>query len=74
MQTDFIRHGALVNWHDPGIGDYAPEDREDLESRIFTVVSCPSPGSIEEDSVILISDGFTEAEVLPSELTPVKTN
>ena len=58
--------GKKVRWIDPAIEDYDEEDREDMLNRVFTIYSCPDV--IERDSIIGISDGTTEAEVLPMEL------
>lgn len=64
----FIHRGAQVHWHDPAIHEYSPEDWPALEARVFTVIDVPR--EVHHDSVILISDGISEAEVWCTELTP----
>jgi len=53
----FIKKGAKVIWHDPD---------NDLGTGEYTIVDCPD--EIEDDSIILISNGQSESEVLPHEL------
>lgn len=59
---DFIRNGNLLFWNDPDNG---------LSSGTYKVISAPS--NIEEDSIILIASDHSEAEVIASELSPIKT-
>ena len=56
---DFIKTGNLLYWHDPDNG---------LSDGAYRVISAPE--NMEDDSIILISSGTSEAEVLPSELSP----
>ena len=58
---DFIKLGNLLYWHDPDSG---------LSNGVYQVASIPE--NIEEDSVILIASDTSEAEVFPSELSPVE--
>ncbi len=60
---DFIKQGNLLYWHDPDNG---------LSDGAYRVISAPE--NIEDDSVILIASGSSEAEVLPSELSPIHTD
>lgn len=53
---DFIKIGTKVWWNDP-------EGCSDGEYEIYNV-----PDEIEEDSIIVIGNGVSEAEVLPTEL------
>lgn len=55
---DFIKRGATVYWHDPDGG---------LSDGEYEVISAPE--EIEEDSIILIASGYSEAEVFPTELS-----
>lgn len=64
-----LKIGTKVKWHDPAIEDYDVEDREEVLNRVFEIIDAPD--EIEEDSIILISDGFTEAEVYPGELEEI---
>ena len=59
---DFIKLGNLLYWHDPDSG---------LSNGVYQVASIPE--NIEEDSVILIASDTSEAEVFPSELSPIHT-
>ena len=72
MKKDYcwIKSGVKCRWNDPGINDYEPEERQGVLARVFEVVSAPQ--EIEDDTVILISDGHSEAEVYASELEPVE--
>ena len=58
--------GKKVRWIDPAIEDYDEDDRQEQLDRIFTIYECPEV--IERDSIIGISDGTSEADVLPMEL------
>ena len=58
---DFIKTGNLLYWHDPDNG---------LSDGAYRVISAPE--NMEDDSIILISSGTSEAEVLPSELSPIR--
>ena len=60
---DFIKLGNLLYWHDPDSG---------LSNGVYQVASIPE--NIEEDSVILIASDTSEAEVFPSELSPIHTS
>ncbi|CAG9904862.1 MULTISPECIES: hypothetical protein [Bacteroidales] len=59
---DFIKLGNLLYWHDPDSG---------LSNGVYQVASIPE--NIEDDSVILIASDTSEAEVFPSELSPIHT-
>ena len=59
---DFIKTGNLLYWHDPDNG---------LSDGAYRVISAPE--NMEDDSIILISSGTSEAEVFPSELSPIHT-
>lgn len=50
---DFIKTGNLLYWHDPDNG---------LSDGAYRVISAPE--NMEDDSIILISSGTSEAEVL----------
>ena len=49
---DFIKTGNLLYWHDPDNG---------LSDGAYRVISAPE--NMEDDSIILISSGTSEAEV-----------
>ncbi len=53
--------GDKVRWNDPGIEDYAPEEREEVLARVFTVDEA-------NGDIILISNEDSSAEVYASEL------
>lgn len=57
---DFIKNGNVLWWHDPDNG---------LSDGVYTVVSAPE--EIKEDSIILIASDDSEAEVFPTELSPL---
>ena len=59
MKYDFIKVGATVCWHDP----------EGISEGEYKVASVPD--NLEDDSVVLITSDFSEAEVFPTELSPV---
>lgn len=65
MCTNF-KAGDKVRWNDPALGDYSKEEREAAANRVFTVLSA-------EEETVVITDGFTYAETLPSELEIVNT-
>ena len=69
---DKLHTGAKVRWIDPGIEDYDPEDREDILQRVFVIYDCPNPDEIENDTVIGITNEYTEAEVNAYELVFVE--
>lgn len=56
--------GDFVHWNDPGINDYGLVERDELLGREFEVVSV-------NGDIILITDGFSEAEVYEEELEPI---
>ena len=58
---DFIKTGNLIYWHDPDNG---------LSNGAYKVISAPE--NVEDDSIILISSGTSEAVVFPSELSPIR--
>ena len=62
MKYDFIKQGNLLYWHDPDNG---------LSDGAYQVISAPE--KVEDDSVILIASGSSEAEVSASELSPIRT-
>lgn len=67
---DFIRNNARVYWNDPGLNDYPQEERESRKRAIYTIFGLKDGEVIDDDTIINISDGTTEAEVYASELTP----
>lgn len=60
---DFIKKGNLLYWHDPDNGE------SDGAYRVIT-----APEEVDDDSIILIASSSSEAEVFPSELSPINTN
>ena len=61
-----IRVGSIVRWNNPGIEDYDEADREEILNLQWVVDKIPE--DFEEDSVICISNEYSEVEVLPWEL------
>lgn len=59
---DFIKKGNLLYWHDPDNG------KSDGAYRVIT-----APEEVDDDSIILIATEDSEAEVFPSELSPIST-
>ena len=59
---DFIKNGNLLYWHDPDNGK---------SDGAYRVISAPE--EVESDSIILIANGSSEAEVFASELSPIPT-
>lgn len=59
---DFIKEGNVLFWHDPDNG---------LSDGVYQVVSVPE--IIEDDSIILIAASGSEAEVYPTELSPINS-
>ena len=55
----FIKNGNTLYWNDPDNGK---------ASGAYKVISAPE--DIDEDSIILIASGHSEAEVFPTELSP----
>lgn len=58
---NFIKVGAQVRWNDPENG---------LSSGVYEIICTPEV--IEDDSIILIASDYSEAEVYPNELEPIK--
>ncbi len=61
-----LKVGSIVRWNNPGIDDYDEADREEILNLQWVVDKIPE--DFEEDSVICISNEYSEAEVLPWEL------
>ncbi|RGZ64791.1 hypothetical protein DW980_08850 [Bacteroides stercoris] len=59
---DFIKKGNVLFWHDPDNGQ---------SDGVYQVVSAPEV--IEDDSIILIAASCSEAEVYPTELSPINS-
>ena len=59
---DFIKEGNVLFWHDPDNG---------LSDGVYQVVSVPEV--IDDDIIILIAASGSEAEVYPTELSPIKS-
>ena len=53
--------GEHVKWHDPGINDFAPEERDIQRNRVYEIVELG-------EGTALIHDDFGEAEVPVTEL------
>lgn len=58
---DFIKNGNLLYWNDPDNG---------ISSGDYKVISAPE--EVYEDTIILIASDYSEAEVLASELSPIR--
>lgn len=77
----YVTLGAFVTWRDPGIKDYSSRDYssrdiEELLNRKFEVIMIDNDPNITQaigGSIVLISDGTTEAEVPVHELMPYDT-
>ena len=67
-----IKPGIKCRWIDPEISEYGNEqEQKDALERVFTIekiIACENPDNISGDDTVLISDGFTEAEVPVREL------
>jgi len=64
--------GQRVQWNDPGLLDYAPEDRPMVIDRVFRIVKFLDN---DYDSVLIREiDGQSEAEVYVSELIPLESD
>lgn len=64
--------GQRVQWNDPGLLDYAPEDRAWVGDRIFRIVKFLDD---DYDSVLIAEiDGTSEVEVNVSELVPLESD
>lgn len=59
-----LKVGDYVRWNDPGINDYEPENRQAMLDREFIIEEI-------NGEIILISDGYSEAEVTANELEPL---
>ena len=57
---DFTKNGNLLYWNDPDNG------KSDGAYRVTS-----APEEVNDDSTIMIATGDSEAEVLPSELSPI---
>ena len=65
-----IKEGDRVKWNDPGINDYAPEDREWVLNRVFIVNEIEACGDDDTDRLVEIveEDGHSEAQAWEHEL------
>lgn len=64
--------GQRVQWNDPGLLDYAPEDRPLVLDRVFRIVKFLDA---DYDSVLISEiDGTSDAEVYVSELVPLESD
>ena len=64
--------GQRVQWNDPGLLDYEPEDRQWVTDRIFRIVKFLDD---DYDSVLIAEiNGTSEAEVYVSELVPLESD
>ena len=65
--------GQRVQWNDPGLLDYEPEDRQWVADRIFRIVRFLDD---DYDSVLIreIDGHGSEAEVYVSELVPLESD
>lgn len=71
-QDDNFYVGQRVQWNDPGLLDYEPEDRQWVADRIFRIVKFLDD---DYDSVLITEiDGTSEAEVYVSELVPLESD
>ncbi len=59
---DFIKNGNFLYWNDPDNGN---------SNGVYRVVSAPE--NIEDDSIVLIANDYSEAEVFPTELSEIRT-
>lgn len=59
---NYIKNGNLLYWKDPDNG------KSDRECKVIS-----TPENVDSDSIILISIGASEAEVLASKLSPIPT-
>ena len=66
-----FKNGDKVHWVDPGLNDYEPAYREWAKRRVFTVIDVSNH---DEDGIITISNGRTDAEVFSNELIPINPN
>lgn len=57
---DFIKNGSFMYWNDPDNG------KSDGGYRVIS-----APEEVDDDSIILIANEYSEAEVPPSELSPI---
>lgn len=70
---DFIKIGGKVKWNDPCIQDYPKSERKKLLNRVWSVDlinGLTDNTEIDDDSIITISDEYSEAQVCPCELEP----
>lgn len=72
-QDDNFYVGQRVQWNDPGLLDYEPEDRQWVADRIFRIVKFLDN---DYDSALIreIDEHGSEAEVYVSELVPLESD
>ena len=72
-QDDNFYVGQRVQWNDPGLLDYEPEDRQWVADRIFRIVKFLDD---DYDSALIreIDEHGSEAEVYVSELVPLESD
>lgn len=71
-QDDNFYVGQRVQWNDPGLLDYEPEDRQWAYDRVFRIVKFLDD---DYDSVLIAEiNGTSEAEVYVSELVPLESD
>jgi hypothetical protein len=63
--------GDKVIWNDPNIEDYPKDERGAALRRVFTIEEIKG---LNDDAIILISDGISEVETTPNELMTINPN
>lgn len=63
--------GDKVLWNDPKIEDYPKDERGYASRRVFTIEEI---NGLNDDAIILISDGTTDVETTPDELVTINPN
>lgn len=68
----FIKKGTLVYWDDPAINDFSLDEQIPQMGTIWTIDDVKTDNTeIQDDTIVLISNQYSTAEVFAKELIPV---
>jgi hypothetical protein len=68
----FIKKGILVYWDDPAIEDFPFDEKVSQMDTVWTIDDVKTDNTeIQDDTIVLISNQYSTAEVFAKELIPV---
>lgn len=73
---NWIKIGCKCKWNDTALSDYSPIERKYYKDNVWVVYDIfhedEENEEIFDDTIILISNGYSEAEVYPHEIVEIK--